>query len=497
MKKTDTYKNLYKILTLVILLIFNSNNVKAQALGLNNPTPNGSSILDILSTTKGVLIPRMSTLNRTNILSAADGLLVFDTDINAFYYYDADASIWRALLATSTSSSSLISGWSTLGNAGTDPATNFFGTTDAKGIVFKTNASERVRINSTGEMGIGMTAVANNTLDITNVTTNGKGLNITANSLTTGNGLNITANSLTTGNGVLISSSSAAITSGSLLGLSSSGIIGNTSGSILNITSTAANTNGYLATIIGNSVVAGGLLNVSTSSASSTGTLFHVASTGASIGTVAMISNAGTGLTLRINDDGTDTDTTPVVVDSIGKVGIGTISPLAKFEVSSTSDGVLFPRMTSAQREALTVGATVNGLLVFDTDIRAFMYYDNSVSAWRGLSSNIISWGNTGNQAKDVVNYLPVGTSGAGTTVLSNTNDFNAATTVVTLMTGTTIATIANSSIQVEIDKGDNAGSDVTNKVSVNAGDVIVLKVDTSFQGVGSINDLRCSIEFY
>lgn len=41
-------------------------------------------------------------------------------------------------------------GWSLLGNAGTNPATNFIGTTDAQDLVVRTNNSERLRITSSG-----------------------------------------------------------------------------------------------------------------------------------------------------------------------------------------------------------------------------------------------------------------------------------------------------------------------------------------------------------
>ncbi|MCO6466829.1 MAG: hypothetical protein J5I53_09460, partial [Bradyrhizobiaceae bacterium] len=50
--------------------------------------------------------------------------------------------------------------WSLLGNAGTNAATNYLGTSDAQPLVVRTNATERLRVNATGEVGIGTTATA-------------------------------------------------------------------------------------------------------------------------------------------------------------------------------------------------------------------------------------------------------------------------------------------------------------------------------------------------
>lgn len=61
------------------------------------------------------------------------------------------------------------SGWSLTGNAGTNPATNFIGTTDTRDLAFRTggvgSAFERMRILSTGNVGIG-TNSPNSTLHI-------------------------------------------------------------------------------------------------------------------------------------------------------------------------------------------------------------------------------------------------------------------------------------------------------------------------------------------
>jgi hypothetical protein len=45
--------------------------------------------------------------------------------------------------------------WSVLGNLGTNPATNFLGTTDNQRLVFRTNNTEKMTITPTGQVGIG------------------------------------------------------------------------------------------------------------------------------------------------------------------------------------------------------------------------------------------------------------------------------------------------------------------------------------------------------
>ena len=63
-------------------------------IGIGTVTPNASSVLDITSTTKGLLAPRMTTAERTAIVSPAESLLVYDTTVKAFYYYNLTTTSW-------------------------------------------------------------------------------------------------------------------------------------------------------------------------------------------------------------------------------------------------------------------------------------------------------------------------------------------------------------------------------------------------------------------
>lgn len=58
-------------------------------LAINANTPDPSASLDISSSTKGLLIPRMTSVQRNNISSPANGLMVYETDVQqGFWYYD-------------------------------------------------------------------------------------------------------------------------------------------------------------------------------------------------------------------------------------------------------------------------------------------------------------------------------------------------------------------------------------------------------------------------
>lgn len=71
-------------------------SLKAQTnnVGIGTTTPDASSILELRSTDKGFLPPRVTTAQRLAIASPANGLLVFDTDFGCYYYY---SSGWNSL----------------------------------------------------------------------------------------------------------------------------------------------------------------------------------------------------------------------------------------------------------------------------------------------------------------------------------------------------------------------------------------------------------------
>lgn len=91
-------KKFFSILfsSLCIAIATNSQSVSVNTDG---STADASSILDIKSTSKGMLAPRMTTAQRTAIVSPANGLLVYDTDVKSFWYYNA--TVWTNLEGSS------------------------------------------------------------------------------------------------------------------------------------------------------------------------------------------------------------------------------------------------------------------------------------------------------------------------------------------------------------------------------------------------------------
>jgi hypothetical protein len=81
-----------------LLFCFVSFRVNAQGVGINtdNSTADPSAMLDVKSTTRGMLVPRMSEAQRVLIASPATSLLVYQTDgVAGFYYYNG--TTWAAL----------------------------------------------------------------------------------------------------------------------------------------------------------------------------------------------------------------------------------------------------------------------------------------------------------------------------------------------------------------------------------------------------------------
>jgi hypothetical protein len=92
MKKNYSSKKVLQACLLFFMIVI-ATNMFGQV-GIGTTTPNASSILDLTSSTQGMLTPRMTTAQRIAIVSPADGLMVYDTDLKSFFHFDTAISTW-------------------------------------------------------------------------------------------------------------------------------------------------------------------------------------------------------------------------------------------------------------------------------------------------------------------------------------------------------------------------------------------------------------------
>jgi hypothetical protein len=72
-------KNKLKFLAVLALLSVGFANAQV---GVGTTTPDASAVLDVSSTTRGLLLPRLTTTNRNAITLPATGLVIFNTTSN-------------------------------------------------------------------------------------------------------------------------------------------------------------------------------------------------------------------------------------------------------------------------------------------------------------------------------------------------------------------------------------------------------------------------------
>ncbi|WP_431213459.1 Ig-like domain-containing protein [Puia sp. P3] len=94
------------------------------------------------------------------------------------------------------------------------------------------------------------------------------------------------------------------------------------------------------------------------------------------------------------------------------------VTPKAALDVVSTNTGVLLPRLTTAQRNAIVSGDLQNGLLLYNTDSSAFQYYNGA--AWNSVGSGAAGsssghWTYNNGLQYDSVNSVAIGTNSVPT----------------------------------------------------------------------------------
>ncbi len=93
----------------IIILYISPSFAQRVAINEDGSAPANSALLDLKSSNKGLLIPRMSSTERIGIASPALGLLVFDNQTASFWYYKVAG--WTELIAGGAGANS----WTTNG----------------------------------------------------------------------------------------------------------------------------------------------------------------------------------------------------------------------------------------------------------------------------------------------------------------------------------------------------------------------------------------------
>lgn len=116
--------------------------------GINTDNPHSSSIFESKSEDKGLLVPRLTQTDFTNMSTVPEGLIVYNTTSNLFEAYNG--TVWGPSPFYSQDF------WKMKGNAQTvSNTTNILGTTDAKIFTIRTNNSKAFTIETNSQIRMG------------------------------------------------------------------------------------------------------------------------------------------------------------------------------------------------------------------------------------------------------------------------------------------------------------------------------------------------------
>ncbi len=157
-----------KQLFFIVVAIITISSLKAQNnVGIGTTTPDASSIVDMQSTSKGMLVPRMTTAQRLAIVSPANSLLVYDTNFDCYYYYVTATTAWVSLCSAGSGATGPTGANGANGATGATGIDGATGTTGVAGATGNTGA-----IGTTGPTGIDGATGATGTIGSTGPTGN-------------------------------------------------------------------------------------------------------------------------------------------------------------------------------------------------------------------------------------------------------------------------------------------------------------------------------------
>ncbi len=90
-------KHLHFLINLAVFSIITFHLFAQVGVNSDGSQPDSSAMLDVKSTTKGFLVPRMTTTERNNIVSPSESLIIFNTTTRCFEAYNALSSNWETI----------------------------------------------------------------------------------------------------------------------------------------------------------------------------------------------------------------------------------------------------------------------------------------------------------------------------------------------------------------------------------------------------------------
>ena len=375
-------------------LRFDTNSIERMRIeadgdiGIGTNAPDASSILDITSTTRGFLTPRMTTVQRDAINSGtfATGLMIYNTTTNLLEFYDG-------------------SSWVSLGGAPTAPGNdtevvfNNAGALDAEaGMTYSASTDTLTLgtalevgdyINIAGQAGSAPTFAALNDLSNVNTTpSNGDALvyNNTSGEWEAGSvNASSAAQLADDDNDTLVQ-----VEEGGA-GADDDTIRFDAAGSqILTITNSLITAEEAI--IIRGSNGSGtsntlGLTNNSTTSGSQTGITFR---SGSGVGSYQASINhtreSANDASLSFTTISGGVAGTRLRLDGNGNVGVGTLAAndaSAKLQIDTTTQGFLAPRMADPSS---TIASPATGLMAYNTTSNTYDYYDGT--SWTSFATS-------------------------------------------------------------------------------------------------------------